>query len=174
MKKFFGGLFAIVLTSCFALTGCAGLTSANSAQDVEKTPLQQTQEYVSSIDSHAADISKKADEYITAIGKSDAVAAKLKFEEITAALDECAKVEIPDAIKDEGEKYKQACTDLKDALSGLNDIANGKVTEADMQTKMQEAQDKYTQASTNLSDADKALNEKLEEIKNNGVTKPQA
>ena len=173
MKKITMSFVAFVFASCVALTGCSGM-ALTTGQGAQKTPVQQVQEYVTSIDSNSAELSKEADEYITAIGKSDTVAAKLKFEEITSTLDKCANVEIPDAIKDEGEKYKQACTDLKDALSALNDIANGKVSEADLQTKMQEAQDKYTQASTNLSDADKALNEKLEELKNNGVTKPQA
>ena len=174
MKNCFKGLLAFVLVSCFALSGCAGFTSAASSKDAQKTPLEQAQDYVTAIDSHAAEISKKADEYITAVGKSDTVAAKLKFDEISAALDECANVEIPEALSDEGEKYKQACTGLKDALAGLNDVANGKVAEADVQAKVQEAQDAYTQASQKLSEADSSIKDKLDNLKDPTSTKPQA
>ena len=175
MRKCLRGFAVVFCASCMFLTGCAGMTPSTTGQDIQKTPLEQTQDYVTSVDSHASEISKKADEYIEAIGKSDTVAAKLKLEEVLKALDECANVETPDAIKDEGERYKQACNNLKEALNSLNDVANGKVAQSDLQTKLQEAQDKYTQAATTLSDADKSLNNKLEELKNSGgVSKPQA
>ena len=174
MNKFLKGLFVVTLVSCVMLTGCSGTTSASSSKDTLKTPVEQAEEYVSSIDSHAAEISKKADEYITAVGKSDTVASKLKFEEIGAALDECANVEIPETLSDEGEKYKQACTNLKEALASLNDVANGKVAEDDVNAKVQEAQDKYGEAAKTLEEADKSLKEKVEELKGTNSNKPQA
>ena len=174
MNRCFKGLVTLAFASCLMMTGCSGLTSTGPSTDIPKTPVEQAEEYVSSIDSHAAEISKKADEFITAIGKSDTVAAKLKFEEITAALDECANVEIPETLNDEGEKYKQACTNLKDALSALYDVANGKVAEADVQAKVQEAQDKYTEAAKALEEADKTLKDKVDELKNGNSTKPSA
>lgn len=174
MIKFSKGFVALALVSCVMLSGCSGTMQTGADQEVLKTPTEQAEDYVSAIDSHAAEISKKADEYITAIGQSDTVAAKLKFDEITAALDDCANVEIPDNLKDEGEKYKQACTDLKDALSGLNEVANGKVSEGDVQSKVQEAQEKYEKAATGLEEADKSLKEKVDNLKNANSSKPQA
>lgn len=173
MKKFLTFLMAFVCLVSVSMAGCSDFISTGAEQDVQKTPLQQTQEYVSSIDSHAAEISKKADEYIEAIGKSDSVAAKLKFAEITTVLDECVSLEIPDAVKSEGEQYRQACSNLKDALSGMNDIANGNVSDAEVQTKAQDAQDKYEKAVKSLKDADQGIKDKLDNLKSAGLNKSQ-
>ena len=173
MKNAFKGLLTLVCATCMCivLAGCSGVTSA-SDKDVQKTPQQLAEEYIISVDSHAAEISKKADEYVKALGESDTVAAKLKFEEITAVLDETANIEIPEAIQDEGEKYKQACTNLKDALNGLNDVANGKVAEGDLQQAVTQAQEKYDAAAKGLEEADSTLKEKVESLSN--TQQPQA
>ena len=174
MKNGLKGLLALVCATCmcFLLVGCAGSTSSSDTQ-AQKSPQQLAEEYVSSIDSHAAEISKKADEYITALGESDTVAAKLKLEEITTALDEVVNMEIPDAIEDEGGKYKEACTNLKDALNGLNDVANGKVAEGDVQKTIEQAQEKYDSAAKSLEEADSSLKDKIETL-SGAQQQPQA
>lgn len=168
MKRCFRGFCALICLSfaVFSLSGCEGspLNPVLSMQEAQETPLQKAQEYVSSIDSRAAELSIKADEYVQAIGKSDNVAAKLKLEEVVSTLDDCANLEVPDSLKDEGEKYKQACTDLKEALNSLNDVANGKIAEAELQFKVQEAQQKYEEAVKNLGDADTSLQDKVKQI----------
>lgn len=166
MAKFFlktGAVLATLLV-VFCVSGCGSLNPMNQLGEQVKTPLQQAQDFVSSLDSKAAEVSKKADEYIEALGKSDSVAAKLKFDEIIKTLDEGANIEVPDELKDEGEKYKNACNNLKDALNSLNDVANGSLTDADLASKLAEAQSKYDEAAKALEEADKSLNEKMNEL----------
>lgn len=167
MSKLFikaGAIFATFLV-VFCVSGCGSLNPMGQLQEQAKTPLQQAQDFVSSLDSKAAEVSKKADEYIEAIGKSDSVAAKLKFDEIIKSLDEGANLEVPDELKEEGEKYKNACNNLKDALNSLNDVANGATTDADLASKLAEAQSKYDEAAKALEEADKSLNDKMNELK---------
>jgi DNA repair ATPase RecN len=151
----------IVLT----LSACGTTNPLSSTQEQVKTPLEQAQDYVTSLDSKSAEISKKADEYIEAVGKSDSVAAKLKLEEITKTLDECANLQVPDELKDEGEKYKSACNSLKDAVNSLNEVASSSSSTLDLANKVSEAQTKYDQAAKSLQEADKSLNDKLTELK---------
>ena len=173
MNKLLKRLFAFMCAACMCvfLSGCSGMVSA-SDKDTYKSPQELAEEYVSSIDSHAAEVSKKADEYITSLGKADSVAAKLKFEEIAAVLDETANLEVPEVIKDEGEKYKEACTNLKDALTSLNDVANGKVAEVDVQQSVTQIQEKYDAAAASLEEADKNLKDKIENLST--TQQPQA
>ena len=168
MKRCCKGLFVFLFVTCavFSLSGCEGspLNPVLSMQEAQETPLQKAQEYVTAVDSRAAELSVKADEYVQALGKGDNVAAKLKLEEVAASLDDLSNIEIPDSLKDEGEKYKQAATGLKEALNSLNDVANGKGSESDLKSKLQEAQQKYDEAAKNLSDADTSLQEKVQQM----------
>ena len=154
-------VFGMVLT----LTACGTTNPLSTNQEQIKTPLEQAQDFVSSLDSKSAEISKKADEYIEAVGKSDSVAAKLKLEEITKTLDESANLTVPDELKDEGEKYKNACNSLKEAIVSLNEVATNSSTATDLASKVAEAQTKYDEAAKSLQEADKSLNDKLTELK---------
>lgn len=167
MKKLFRNCLVALsaLLVVVALGGCSGsMTNLTSTQDAQKTPLQLAEEYVKSIDSHSADISKKADEYIEAVGKSDSVAAKLKLEEITKALDDAANLTVPETLKDEGGKYSQAAKDLKDALVALNDVVAGKVSADDAASRVEQLQQSYEGAAKNLEEADKSLQEKVKSL----------
>ena len=167
MKKLIIKWFACLgsLLVVVSLSGCSGyLMNPTSLQDAQKTPLQLSQEYIKSIDSNAADISKKADEFIEAVGKSDSVAGKLKFDEITQTLEEVANLSVPETLKDEGEKYSQAAKDLKDSLQALNDVVSGKVSASEASSKIEQLQQSYEGAVRNLEEADKSLQEKVKTL----------
>ena len=163
-RAFSLALAIVILCAGFSVVGCSGLTGTGSDEQ-QKTPIEQARDYVSNLDSCAADLSSKYDELVEAYTKDDTVAVRLKIEELKDTLDKAANLEVPPSLKDEGEKYKSACNDLKEALSSLEEAAKSSKTGKNVDGLISDASSKYESAVQALKDADAALQSKLEKLK---------
>ena len=155
-------LAALIVCGGFSLVGCA-TTSSSTMQT--KTPYEQAQTYVNSLNSVASDLSTKYGELASTYSSGDAVATRLKINEIEETLDKVASIEVPAALSDEGKKYQSACEDMKSALSLMEEATKSDTTAADAATKVQEAQVKYDAAVKSFNEADESLKSKLNNLK---------
>ena len=163
---------AIAAVLALTLSGCSAIspTTTGSDQELQKDPYTRAQEFVTSLNSISSEITQKSQDYSKAVGEGDSVNAKVAMTAIGEALDKVQNLEVPDEIKDEADKYKSACSSLKDSLNKLNDcvIASIENSGADngAAAAVSEAQGTYDQAVQDLKDADGSLKTKVEDLKN--------
>lgn len=163
-KAFNLALAIVILCAGFSVVGCSGLSGTGS-DNQQKTPIEQARDYVSILDSCAADLSSKYDELVEAYTKDDTIAARLKIEELKDILDKAANLEVPPALKEEGTKYQSACNDLKDALFSLEEASKTSKSGQNVDSLISDASSKYESAVQTLKDADAAIQSKLEKLK---------
>jgi hypothetical protein len=172
--KRFGILAVCVVVSVVFLTGCSGRfgSSSTSSQEQATTPYSEATSYVSQIKAYADTLSSKSAEFTTAVSGKDTVTIRLKLSEMTDALQSAADLSVPDSIKDEGEKYSQACKTLKDVISEYGNIictaieGGGSVNDTDTLQKLSDLQTRYEEAAKSLESADSSLDTKLESLQN--------
>lgn len=156
-------LAALIMCGGASLVGCASSTSSNSIQ--VKSPYEQAQIYVNSLNPVASDLSTKYSELASSYSSGDTVAIRLKINEIEETLDKVASIEIPAALSDEGKKYQSACEDMKSALSLMEEATKSDISADDATAKVKEAQVKYDSAVKSFNEADGSLKTKLNQLK---------
>ena len=166
---------AIALVCPAALSGCSDINDAvlgtSSSSGGATDILKDATDYINKLSSYATKLSTTSSEFAEAISKSDTVSLKLKRDEMCKNLQECIDAEIPDLLKDEGGKYKQACENLKSVLSDYTDITCKYLEDKSSLTteeskKIEELKTKYEEATKALEEANKSVDSKIESIKN--------
>lgn len=164
MEKIFKNCYfiiSILICSILVLQGCSSnLFSSKTSDQLEQ--LKKVETYVKSINSASSDISAEITSLNKAISEKDTINIKLCAQKISSKLDDVSALEIPDSLKETGEKYKQAALSLKDVINEYSDIFIDSISNASStisQEQISQLQSKYNDAVTSLKDADSSLSD---------------
>lgn len=167
LRRFNYILLLCILIAPISLFGC----SQNFATQTTNSPSQQVADYSKKISGINTKILNESTDFASATSSSNLDAMKAKRDSLINALGEVEGTEIPDAIKNSGEKYKSACTNLKNIFKEYSDIViesiegGSSFAIANNAAKISDLQKQYNDAVSDLKSADTGISDALKTVK---------
>jgi len=107
-----GALVCAVVLAAGVLAGCG-----NAAMNAASSEQQANRAYMSQVNEIMDELNKQLDSFVDAVSRGDVVNMRTQAENAYKALDKLDALEVPDALKDIQEKYKEGTSKLREALN---------------------------------------------------------